>query len=59
MMILLRIMIFVLKIQITWIMRLKLNLFLSSLESIIHDSYSQKKIIERLENKISEFELND
>jgi chromosome segregation ATPase len=32
--------------------------FLSSLESLIHDSSSQKEIIERLENKISEFELN-
>jgi peptide subunit release factor RF-3 len=32
--------------------------FVSSLESPIHDSYSQKEIIERLENKISEFELN-
>jgi gag-polypeptide of LTR copia-type len=31
--------------------------FLSSLESPIHDSSSQKKIIERLKNKISEFEL--
>jgi hypothetical protein len=31
--------------------------FLSSLESLIRDSYSQKEIIERLENKISEFEL--
>jgi hypothetical protein len=31
--------------------------FLSNLESHIHDSSSQKKIIERLENKISEFEL--
>jgi hypothetical protein len=30
---------------------------LSSLESPIHDSSSQKEIIERLENKISEFEL--
>jgi hypothetical protein len=38
-------------------MRLKLNLFLSSLESLIHDSSSQKEIIKRLENKISEFEL--
>jgi hypothetical protein len=36
-------------------MRLKL-LFLSSLESHIYDS-SQREIIERLENKISEFEL--
>jgi hypothetical protein len=57
MMILLRMMNFVLKIQIIWMMRLKLNLFLSSLESLIHDSSSQKKIIERLKNKISEFEL--
>jgi hypothetical protein len=32
--------------------------FVSSLESPIHDSYSQKEIIERLENKISESELN-
>jgi hypothetical protein len=32
--------------------------FLSSLESHIHDSSSQKEIIERLKNKISEFELN-
>jgi predicted RNase H-like nuclease (RuvC/YqgF family) len=31
--------------------------FLSSLESPIHDSSSQKEIIEKLENKISEFEL--
>jgi CHASE3 domain sensor protein len=31
--------------------------FLSSLESLIHDSPSQKEIIQRLENKISEFEL--
>jgi hypothetical protein len=31
--------------------------FLSSLESPIHDSSSQKEIIKRLENKISEFEL--
>jgi hypothetical protein len=31
--------------------------FLSSLESPIHDSSSQREIIERLENKISEFEL--
>jgi hypothetical protein len=31
--------------------------FVSSLESHIHDSSSQKEIIERLENKISEFEL--
>jgi hypothetical protein len=31
--------------------------FLSSLESPIHDSSSQKEIIERLKNKISEFEL--
>jgi uncharacterized coiled-coil protein SlyX len=30
---------------------------LSRLESSIHDSSSQKEIIERLENKISEFEL--
>jgi chromosome segregation ATPase len=32
--------------------------FLFSLESLIHDSSSQKEIIERLKNKISEFELN-
>jgi hypothetical protein len=31
--------------------------FLSSLDSLIRDSYSQKEIIKRLENKISEFEL--
>jgi hypothetical protein len=31
--------------------------FVSSLESPIHDSYSQKEIIERLKNKILEFEL--
>jgi hypothetical protein len=31
--------------------------FVSSLENPIHDSSSQKDIIERLENKISEFEL--
>jgi hypothetical protein len=31
--------------------------FLSSLESHIHDPFFQKEIIERLENKISEFEL--
>jgi hypothetical protein len=31
--------------------------FLSSLESLIHDSSFQKEIIERLENKILEFEL--
>jgi hypothetical protein len=31
--------------------------FLSSLESPIHDSSSKKEIIERLKNKISEFEL--
>jgi chromosome segregation ATPase len=58
MMISLRMMNFVLKMQIIWMMRLKLNIFLSSLESLIHDSSSQKEIIERLENKISEFELN-
>jgi cell shape-determining protein MreC len=38
-------------------MRIKLNLFLSSLESPIHDSSSHKEIIERLKNKISEFEI--
>jgi hypothetical protein len=32
--------------------------FLSSLESHIHDPSFQKEIIERLKNKISEFELN-
>jgi hypothetical protein len=58
MMILLRMMNFVLKMQMIWMMRLKLNFFLFSLESLIHDSSSQKKIIERLKNKISEFELN-
>jgi hypothetical protein len=57
MMILLRMMSFMLKMQIILTMRLKLNLFLSSLESHIHDSSSQKEIIERLENKISKFEL--
>jgi predicted RNase H-like nuclease (RuvC/YqgF family) len=31
--------------------------FVSSLEILIHDSYSKKEIIERLENKFSEFEL--
>jgi hypothetical protein len=31
--------------------------FLSSIESPIHDSSSQNKIIERLKNKILEFEL--
>jgi hypothetical protein len=31
--------------------------FLSSLESLIHDSSSQKEIIERVQNKILEFEL--
>jgi hypothetical protein len=31
--------------------------FVSSLESPIHDSSSLKEIIERLENKISEFKL--
>jgi hypothetical protein len=35
----------------------KIKFSLSSLESLIHDSSSQKKIIERLKNKISEFEL--
>jgi hypothetical protein len=30
--------------------------FLSSLESHVHDSSSQKEIIEKLENKILEFE---
>ena len=31
--------------------------FVSSLESLIHDSSFQKEIIERLKNKISDFEL--
>jgi hypothetical protein len=31
--------------------------FLSSLESLIHDSSSIKEIIERVQNKILEFEL--
>jgi hypothetical protein len=57
MMILLKMMNFVLKMQIILMMRLKLNLFLSSLESHIHDLSFQKYIIERLENKISVFEL--
>jgi hypothetical protein len=35
----------------------EIDFFLSSLESSIHDSSSQKEIIERLKNKISEFEL--
>jgi hypothetical protein len=35
----------------------EIKYFLSSLESPMHDSSSQKEIIERLENKISEFEL--
>jgi hypothetical protein len=35
----------------------KIKSFLSSLESLIHYSSSQKEIIERLENKFSEFEL--
>jgi hypothetical protein len=35
----------------------KIEFFLSSLESLIHDLSSQKEIIERLENKILEFEL--
>jgi hypothetical protein len=35
----------------------EIEYFLSSLESHIHDSSFQKEIIERLENKISEFEL--
>jgi hypothetical protein len=57
MMILLKMMNFVLKMQIILMMRLKLNLFLSSLESHIHDLSFQKYIIERLKNKISVFEL--
>jgi chromosome segregation ATPase len=57
MMILLTMMNFILKIQIILTIRLKLNIFLSSLESSIHDSSSHKEIIERLKNKISEFEL--
>jgi Zn-finger protein len=36
----------------------EIKYFLSSLESPMHDLSSQKEIIERLENKISEFELN-
>jgi hypothetical protein len=56
MMILLRMMKFVLKIQIIWMMMLKLNFF-SILESPIYDSFSQREIIEMLENKILEFEL--
>jgi hypothetical protein len=55
--ILLRMINFVRKIQRIWMMRLKLKFFLSSLESLIHDSSFQKEIIERLENKILEFEL--
>jgi hypothetical protein len=35
----------------------KIESFLSSLESLIHDLSSQKEIIERLGNKILEFEL--
>jgi hypothetical protein len=31
--------------------------FLSNLESFTHDSSSQREIIEKLENKISEFKL--
>jgi hypothetical protein len=31
--------------------------FLSNLENPIHDSSSQLEVIERIENKISEFEL--
>jgi hypothetical protein len=38
-------------------MRLQLNLFLSNLESLIHDSSSQKEIIKRLENKFFKFQL--
>jgi hypothetical protein len=36
----------------------EIEFFLSNLESPNHDSSSQKEIIERLKNKISEFELN-
>jgi hypothetical protein len=36
----------------------EIKYFLSSLESLIHDSSSQKEIIERLKNKILVFELN-
>jgi hypothetical protein len=39
-------------------MRLKLKKNLSNLESHIHGSYSQREIIEKLKNKILEFELN-
>jgi hypothetical protein len=35
----------------------EIEFFLSSLESLIYDSSSQKEIIERLKNKFSEFEL--
>jgi hypothetical protein len=38
--------------------RAEIESFLSTLESLIHDSSSQKEIFKRLENKISEFELN-
>jgi hypothetical protein len=36
----------------------EINFFLSNLKSPIHDSFSQREIIERLKNKILEFELN-
>jgi hypothetical protein len=35
----------------------EIKIFLSNLESHIHGSYSQREIIERLKNKILEFEL--
>jgi hypothetical protein len=35
----------------------EINFILSSLESLIHDLFSQKEIIERFENKISKFKL--
>jgi hypothetical protein len=35
----------------------EIKFFLSNLESYIHDSSSKKEMIERLKNKISEFEL--
>jgi hypothetical protein len=52
MMILLRMMNFVLKNANNLDDEAEIEFFLSSLESPIHDSSSQKKIIERLENKI-------
>jgi hypothetical protein len=38
-----------------WMMRPKLKLFLSNLKNLIHDSFFQREIIERPENKILEF----